>query len=221
MSPLTKLLRGGESHRSRLHDEKGRLIDAAGLAYLPHSLASTFGRVVLGRRPAVPWIGYRARAALAAVMPADGWTLEFGAGMSTVWYAARSARVVSVECDSAWHGQVVQMLAQRRLDHAECRLVPEITPEALADLPDGAFSLAIVDGAQRDVSMEIALRKVRSGGHVFLDNSDKKGGGVAGDVPRAERLLLDAAARAGTSPRYFTDLVPTYVMVTEGLLVQV
>ena len=57
---------------------------------------------------------------------------------------------------------------------------------------DESFDFALVDGYRRDVAVSTAIRKVRPGGFVYLDNSD---------VPDAEHssarsILLGAAKSA-------------------------
>lgn len=45
----------------------------------------------------IPWYTYSAIAFLDERLPGDATVFEFGAGYSTLWYAARCSRVVAVE----------------------------------------------------------------------------------------------------------------------------
>lgn len=50
--------------------------------------------------------------------------LEFGSGGSTVFFAERVGRVVSIEHNRKWHGRVVKRLRQRNLENAAVLLAP-------------------------------------------------------------------------------------------------
>ena len=120
---------------------------------------------------------------------------------------------MSIETDPAWHAQVVNRLACAGLRNADCRLTSLHSCGTVADR-DESFDFALVDGYRRDVAVSTAIRKVRPGGFVYLDNSD---------VPDAEHssarsILLGAAKSA---PEYFTDFAPCVPAVTQGILVRI
>lgn len=217
---LRKIIAGGPAHRTRLHDEEGNRLDLAGLRYLPLNLLQTGGRVIAGKRPAVPWIGYRAIKRLDALIQPNWTILEFGSGMSTTWYAERAERVVSIEHHAGWAARVRDLLAGRGTTNAEVLTRDSGT---YLDIPEellGKVDLIVNDGLRRDEVAERAPHWLKPRGYVYLDNSD---GGVSqtrGDVPRAKHMLLSYAARAGSRPEQFVDLAPTYLYTTQGLLVQ-
>ena len=79
--------------------------------------------------------------------------------------------------------------------------------------PAGAFDLTIVDGHWRDRCAEKALVATRSGGWIYLDNSDVPEPGHRA----AARTLTAAAARA----ERLIGLAPTQIAANQGLLVQI
>lgn len=226
MGLLRKVLAGGPSHRSRLHTEKGQLIDPGGLAYLPAAAATCALRVATGYRPTVPWLGYRAIRRLRRLIRPDWAVVEFGSGMSTLWFAGRAGRVVSVEDNADWHAKVRGQIGRRGLTNVDYRHRPLADYPGVADLPDGAFDFALVDGSRRPECAAESVRLVKPGGYIYLDNSDKFAAAPAGaaaadptgDVRLAESSLR--AAAAGGSVEYFVDLIPTYIVVTEGMLIR-
>jgi predicted O-methyltransferase YrrM len=217
-SLATYVVKGSPLRRSRLHNHKGERVDVKGLAYLPHSVATTIRLKLTGRRPESPWLGYRAVKCLEALIEPDWRILEFGAGMSTIWLARRCAFVLSLETHDRWFADVRAHLELAGLENVDCRLCSTTdngTPDygrAVSDQRGSEFDLALVDGARRDLAIEIALGLVKAGGYVFLDNTDLPND----DCRIAAARLGAAAARVWV----FNDLSPSIVMVNEGTLGQ-
>lgn len=217
---LQRLVRADSYRKSRLHDEKGHLIDARGLAYAPYTLWLGGLRLMTGYRPAIPWLSYRAIHVLDRLIQPHWRALEFGSGMSTPWLARRCAYLHSIESDERWHGAVRTLL--QRTDPARVRY--ELRgPEGYSDLSayaEGAFDFVLVDGIERAACVASALPHLRPGGWLYLDNSDKDMQLADGDTRRAEAQILAAVAAHGGSIRYFHDFSPGRLVVSEGLLVR-
>lgn len=105
--------------------------------------------------------------------------LELGSGRSTLWYAKRSASVTSFEDDPHWAQRARQMLLEAGIDHAEVREMPvEAFRDAVAAFPEECFDLVVVDflespDAERPGLVKAARSKVRIGGYMLLDDSDR------------------------------------------------
>jgi protein-L-isoaspartate O-methyltransferase len=217
-SPLDRfwkaLVTGDGLRKSRLHTYSGARVDLAGLAYLPKSLWS---RVLLelGHRQRVPWLGYRAVKRLEQIIHPDWSVLEFGSGMSTLFLAGRCRRVVSIESDPEWQGRMREIFAEKGIDNVDLRFRDVEAYTELADLADASFDLVVVDGIVRDRASIVAVRKVRPGGYVFLDNSDVPWP----DHKAARQTLIDAAAPGRVE--FFNDFYPFQVLVNESMLVRV
>jgi predicted O-methyltransferase YrrM len=161
-----------------------------------------------------PWISYRATGTIAAMLGRDSRVLEFGSGMSTAWFAQRSGSVVSIESDEAWFRRVSDMLDKRGLSNVDLRLRSLSDYANIDDLADDSFDFVLIDGPSRLSCVAAALPKVKSGGSVYLDNTDDPA-----ERP-AEEVLLHAAREHNGTARYFTDYVPGKMTATEGLLVR-
>ncbi len=210
---VRRVIRGDELRKTRLHNYQGERIDLAGLRFLPACMYSKLWFMLTGRRPTVPWLGYRATLKIGSLLNPESTVLEFGSGMSTLWFARRCRRLVSIETDPAWHAEVIKRLARAGLRNADCHLMSLDSCGKVTD-PDESFDFALVDGCRRDVVVSVAVRKVKPGGFVYLDNCD---------VPDAEhssaRSILLVAAKS--APEYFTDFSPCLAMVTQGMLVSI
>lgn len=141
----------------------------------------------------IPWVTYDALGQLESMVTPTMRVFEFGAGGSTVFFAKRAAQVVSVEHDAGWQRLVQEELADRSnveylLAEPEPR-VPGDAPDALSRnypdhhfttytrsidrFDDGSFDIVLVDGRARVASARHSYAKVRPGGWLVLDNSER------------------------------------------------
>jgi SAM-dependent methyltransferase len=138
-----------------------------------------------GRTPERPWLAPASIGWLRRRVRSDWSILELGAGRSTAWFARRAARVISLEDDEFWHSWTGVRLDEAGLANADLRLRPvEDFPREVASLPDDAFDLVVVDFLEAPTVTRIdclqpAMNKVRPGGYLLLDDSDRPGYAVA------------------------------------------
>jgi hypothetical protein len=133
----------------------------------------------------VPWYTYPAIEYVKQLDFSGRSVFEYGSGNSTLFWASVAARVVSVEDDESWF----RMLAPRVPDN--CELILETDLDAYPDAIDragGQYDVIVVDGAARGRTRlrcaEAALRRLRDGGMVILDNSDW--------LPESSRVLRES-----------------------------
>ena len=139
-----------------------------------------------------PWIVPAAIGWLRRNVRGDWSILELGSGRSTIWFARRAGRVVSFEDNEFWSQWTLERLAEKGLE-ADLRVSPvESFPAEVAKLEDDAFDLVVVDflespGVTRIDALRPALQKVRPGGHLLLDDSDRPGYAEAYELLRGWR----------------------------------
>lgn len=134
-----------------------------------HTRTSREGFIVDGAGEYLPWLTYPAIDFLRGLDYSGRRVLEFGAGSSTLFWAARASEVHSVELDARW--------LERLRPHAPAnvRLHHEPDPARYAECvaPQlGRFDLIVIDGAERARCAAAALRRLAPGGAVVLDNAD-------------------------------------------------
>jgi hypothetical protein len=219
MSMLDKALGRDGLHRSRFHDEKGNRVPlwqtyelfAAGILRLSQSLTDW---------PYLPWIPFAVIGALGQFLNAQSRVLEFGSGRSTIWYARRSASVVSVEDDLGWFKRVSELLERLHIANVDYRHRTDAAYAEVNEFPDGNFDLIIVDGSNRARCIESAHSKLKSGGYLYLDNTDKDMTIPNGDMRQAEATLLELAKRWSSAPQYYTGYPPSNFFPHQGMLVR-
>lgn len=217
VSMWRKLVAGSHARRTRLHDELGETVSFSRLLRNAPQAVWTSARAGLtGQRPNRPWISYDGQAALAAFLTPQSKVLEFGSGMSTLWYARHAGHVVSIESDQAWFGMIGERISQQ--PNVDYRFA-ETLDAYIGAAPDQLYDLIMIDGRWRDSCADFAMRHLAPGGVIYLDNADKSENPYNGSVPRA-RADLQAFARDNRLPiRSFTDFAPCQMTANLGLMI--
>jgi predicted O-methyltransferase YrrM len=170
-------------------------------------------------RDEVPWITFRAIDWLGDYLEPDMTVFEYGAGGSTLYLAKRVRQVVSVEHDERFYRWVRNLIARQSLHNCELMLHEprpctgadrafasyqekykdlcfEAYVKAIDLYPDQSFDFVLVDGRARMACVKRALSKIKPGGVIMLDNSERPA------YAEADRLL-DRFSRedlAGVTP---------------------
>jgi len=144
----------------------------------------------------MPWITFRAIDWLDGYLKPDMNVFEYGAGGSTLYLAKRVHNVVSVEHDENFHQIVSDILSKRAIRNCQLMLHKaepcdasshdfasyqkkyqglcfESYVKAIDAYPDRSFDLVLVDGRARMACIKRALAKLKPGGALMLDNSDR------------------------------------------------
>jgi len=141
-----------------------------------------------GQTPERPWIVPSAIGWLRRRIRSDWSVLELGAGRSTIWLAQRAGRVVSFEDNEFWVDHIRGRLVELGLEGVKLRHLPvDRFAGELGALPKASFHLVVLDFLEspevpRVDALEPAMRRVRPGGYLLLDDSDRPGYAVADEL---------------------------------------
>jgi len=153
----------------------------------------------------VPWMTYSAVARIAGALGPESRVFEYGCGSSTLWLAARVGHLVSVEHNDHWYRRMSRELRERSVGNVDLLLrqpAYEMVAKSggraghiatgadwfeeyisvIADFPDESFDVVIVDGRSRIPCLSAARSKVKPGGLIVLDDSDRERYHLAGDI---------------------------------------
>jgi hypothetical protein len=136
------------------------------------------GRCVNAAGEPIPWLTYPAVDFLSQFNYAEKSVFEYGAGASTLFWARRARRVVSVESDPEW----VNTLRPELPANCELILSSAVVTEYAGQLASrGQFDVIVVDGTgeSRPACCRAALEHICAGGIIVLDNSDLWPGSAA------------------------------------------
>ncbi len=143
----------------------------------------------------LPWFTYGAIEWIRNYLRPDMRVFEYGAGGSTLFIGRRVKELISIDHYEPWYLTVLKEVENRRLNGVNIRLIePEkgckpgflsnTFPEyrdynfekyvkAIDEYPDHYFDLVIIDGRAREACIGEAISKIRAGGYLLLDNSDR------------------------------------------------
>jgi hypothetical protein len=127
------------------------------------------GGPVDGAGRPLPWYSYPAAVWLERRLRRSDRVFEFGAGHSTLWYAARVSSVAAVDHDEGW----VARLRPGLPANASVRLASGDDYPAALDGEEGEFDVIVVDGILRNECADRAAGRIAPDGLVVFDNSDR------------------------------------------------
>lgn len=152
----------------------------------------------------IPWMTFSAIEFLKSEIKKNMRVFEYGSGGSTLFFANLGCEVHSVEHDAAWYNAVQAEIHRRRLYSCRIRLArPEPAPagsayspdepgsclsdapafldrsfreyvHAIDAYPDGYFDFVVIDGRARNSCFVNCVSKVRRGGFIVWDNTDRE-----------------------------------------------
>lgn len=148
------------------------------------------------RHPNHPWLTPQAIAIMQCWLKSTDKGIEWGTGRSTVWFAERIEQIVSIEHDPVWYEKTALQLKKKGIankvdyrllpvmdgsppppihPHEDYIAIPKNYPysDVVNVYPDEFFDFALVDGKIRHVCMDRVLPKLRPGGMLILDNSER------------------------------------------------
>ena len=137
-------------------------------------LARTIGRPPLATR--LPWLCFSLVDFIRSNIGPGSTVFEFGGGGSTAWFADIGASVITVEHDSTWALQLNEALEKEASVTLLVKSAADDYREyvdAVRAYPDQSFDLVVVDGRQRVRCVAAAIPKVRPGGLLLLDDSER------------------------------------------------
>ena len=121
----------------------------------------------------IPWVTYSFIDFIKDKLNKNLTIFEYGSGNSTLFYAKRAKRVVSVEHDKAWYNKIIN----EKATNAEIIFV-ELKPDGeysrKAKLLNEKFDIIIVDGRDRINCCKHSVEALSENGVLILDDSERE-----------------------------------------------
>lgn len=139
-----------------------------------------FGRLLATRARGtmdlrLPWLPFTLIDDLRSEVHDRARVLEFGGGGSTLWFLEQGAEVVTVEHHPQWADHLRQVIGTPRWTLLERSLESDAAGYvgAADEFDDEHFDLVLVDGRERVRCAHASLSKVRPGGLLIFDDTDR------------------------------------------------
>jgi predicted O-methyltransferase YrrM len=152
--------------------------------------------------PNRPWLSPESIKYLEERLTKDMIGLEYGSGRSTVFFANKLKKLISIEHHTEWYEKVAKLITKNELDNVEYLLIPEQhTDDENEDIeletrllkfdgteardefnnysskvneyPDEYFDFVLIDGRARVKCGLNAITKLKKDGIFVLDNSER------------------------------------------------
>lgn len=124
-----------------------------------------------------PWLRPGSARFIESMLPEKADVFEWGTGASTIWLAKQGCNVISCELDFSWRLKIYGLLAIEKLK-ADLRYWAYENIQDYADIilqfPDESFDLVLIDGRNRCRCLGNSKSKVKVGGMLCLDNTDRE-----------------------------------------------
>ena len=121
--------------------------------------------------PDWPWLTRDAILLLEKLLTPDDIGLEFGSGRSTIWFAKRVKRLISIEHDAKWFTFINEQLRRSSLTNVEYYLKKESEYlDIFKNIPNNSIDFVLVDGLFRDICALKSLPIIKNGGLLIIDN---------------------------------------------------
>ncbi len=130
--------------------------------------------------PDHPWLTRQANEILAGYLRQSDVCLEFGSGRSTLWFAKHVGHITSVENNALWYKKVSTMLnnaGQQNVSYFHVQMDKEDREggdsayvKTIDKFATDSVDFVLVDGAYRDYCAQKAIRVIRPGGLLVIDN---------------------------------------------------
>ena len=151
----------------------------------------------------VPWITFKAKEWLDLYLKVNMTVFEWGSGNFTMYFSEKVKKLISVEHDENWHKKISGIISCEKISNCDYLLIkPEgkisevNTPyssksytsstfkhhwglcfknyvRAIDKYPNEHFDLVFVDGRARASCIIHAIKKIKPGGYLMLDNSER------------------------------------------------
>ena len=125
--------------------------------------------------PDYPWLTQQANEFLSNWIRKIYVGFEWGSGRSTVWLAKRCKHLTSVEHNLLWYEKVAKRLSDHNLTNVDLVFAKDKTSYVgtIEKFKDFSLDFVLVDGKYRDECTLRALRKIKPGGLLIIDNINR------------------------------------------------
>ena len=119
----------------------------------------------------IPWYTYPAIEYLAQFDYSDKSVFEYGCGNSSLFWAKRAQKVISIEDNPKWFDKWCGLFHEPNLD-VRWRDEGEIYEKAIFE-DNQKYDVIVVDGKRRAECAQCAVQALAKGGVIILDDSDR------------------------------------------------
>ncbi len=133
--------------------------------------------------PKYPWLMPKAIKFLSKYLTNEMIGIEWGSGKSTIWFCERMKELVSIEFNKTWFDKVNKWISDKNINNISYHYIPieekepphNIFPsyvDIINNYPDNYFDFILIDGHYRPRCVQASIPHLKTGGIMFIDNSN-------------------------------------------------
>ncbi len=156
----------------------------------------------------LPWMPYSLIKYLEKELKASDLVFEYGFGTSSIFFAKRVKKVISVESNKKWHEVMTEMVSEQGVCNIETVLMPDALENTKYEnlvrnfsettLPDPGFDWIVIDSLKRAKCTTNATLALKKGGKILLDDAQRLN----------YKKIYDFMIEKGFSCQEFEDIAP-------------
>ncbi|MDV3349881.1 hypothetical protein QGP82_14345 [Leptothoe sp. LEGE 181152] len=139
--------------------------------------------------PDEPWIAQGAIRWCDKHLTTEHTGLEWGSGRSTLWFSKRLKSLVSIEYNKAWYTELSSQLNVKQIPNVDLRYIELDHPlnaptpahygsnpkyvKVSEEFEDETLDFVVVDGHYRQACILSAIPKIKPGGFLLVDNTNR------------------------------------------------
>ena len=136
----------------------------------------------------IPWYTYPAIEYLSQFDYSTKAIFEFGTGYSSMYWAKRAKKVISIEDNPEWFSKFSKEFSAENWEMIYCDEKQGYEDTILRS--DERYDVIVVDGKRRAECAEKAIKKLADGGMIILDDSDRIN--TSQEYVKAVKILKEA-----------------------------
>jgi len=141
-------------------------------------------------RNPLPWMNYFAISFIEKNIDDIDFIFEFGSGSSTLYWQSKGKNVISIEHNKSFFDKLLPYLSPKtryllhepsiisnslNTAHSSKYVGYDFTKysNSIENFPNESFDMILIDGRSRAVCLEKSINKIKKGGYIVFDNSDR------------------------------------------------
>lgn len=128
--------------------------------------------------PQEPWLTPGAMKMIKKYLTNSSKIFEYGSGLSTVWFSKKCDSITSVEHDEEWFKRIKEKIKNNN-SNAQIIYVNVINEnyseyeKKICEYENESFDIILIDGRSRVNCMKNSIDKIKKGGLIILDDSQR------------------------------------------------
>lgn len=130
----------------------------------------------IGFENAIPWITYDAKRWLTPKLNNSMKVFEWGSGGSTIYFSKYVKSVDSIETEKIWLENVKDYINKKNIHNINIHHIPSSSKNrylASISIKNNRYDVILIDGSYREKCIEVAIKYIKKGGFIILDNSER------------------------------------------------